>query len=59
MVKKKKKKKITRRYFNSLMVVGGQYEKGGGPSDSPFYLLQILCQTQVFYFGNSETVHFI
>ena len=40
------------------MVVGGQYERGG-PSDSSLSLLQIICQTQVFYFGNSEIVRFI
>ena len=41
------------------MVVGSQYERGGDPSDSSFSLLQMPCQTQVFYFDNSETMRFI
>ena len=41
------------------MVVGGQYNESGGSSDSPFSLLKMLCHSQVFYFGNSETVRFI
>ena len=38
------------------MVVGGQYEKGGGPLNSSLSLLQMLCQTQAFHFGSSETI---
>ena len=53
------KKKNSRRDFGGLMMVGGQYEKGGGPSNSSFSLLQMLCQTQVFHFGSSETVRFM
>ena len=49
----------THRDFSGLMVVGSQYERGGDPSDSSFSLLQMPCQTQVFYFDNSETMRFI
>ena len=52
-------KKNSRRDFGGLMMVGGQYEKGGGPSNSSFSLLQMLCQTQAFHFGSSETIHFM
>ena len=55
----KKIKKNTRRGFGDLMVVGGQYDKGGDPLDSSFSLLYMFCQSQVFYFGNSEMVFFI
>ena len=41
------------------MVVTGQYDGGSGPLDSSFSLLQMPCQSQVFYFGNSEIVCFI
>ena len=41
------------------MVVGGQYDGGGGLSYSSFSLLQMLYQSWVFYFGDSETVCFI
>ena len=36
------------------MVVGGQYDGGDNPSD-----LQMFCQSQIFYFDNSETMYFI
>ena len=42
------------------MVVKGQHDDGCNPSDSSFFLLlQMYFQSQVFYFGKSETVHFI
>ena len=56
---KKKKKLLVRRGFGDLMVVGGQYDKGGDSLDSSFSLLYMFCQSQVFYFGNSEIVFFI
>jgi len=41
------------------MVVGDMYDGGGSLLDSSFSLLQILCQSYVFYFGDSETMCFI
>ena len=38
--------------FSSLM--GGQCDRGDDPSDFSLSFLQILCQFQVIYFGNSE-----
>ena len=40
------------------MAVGGQYDRCGNPLDSFFSLLQMLCQSYVFYFDNSKTICF-
>ena len=51
----------THRGFDGLTMVGDQYDGGCGPSNSSLSLslLQMPCLSQVFYFDNSETMHFI
>ena len=49
-----KRKKITHWDFNGLMMVGVQYNRGDSSSNSSFSLLQVIFQSQVFYFDNSE-----